>query len=496
MRASAAAGADLAEVRVDLLSVEELPKWKEIIANKCLPVIVTNRAAWEGGKWRASDTERLQILAEAEELGAEYIDVELAACEQFRSIRNTSTSSPHSAKLILSHHNFERPLTEAEVQEVRARMRHAKADIFKIAMMATNALDNALVFETLASASEPTIFLAMGEMGQATRIAAAKYGAFLTFASVAAGRESAPGQVHTDRLTSFFRFRSVTSTTPLYGIIGNPVSHSMSPALHNTAMADRNLDGLYVYLRVDDDASELIRRMSALGFDGFSVTMPSKVDAMKAMDAMDPTTERIGAMNTVVKQKDGRLKGYNTDWIGAISAIEDELPQKSLAGLRVVCIGAGGAGRALAYGALERGAGSVLIANRSREKAVLLAADLSTDRAVGVSLDEFNGDGDVDFDVVINTTAVGMHPHAGETPVAFSKLARAPLVFDAVYNPVETRLLREARANGCVVVSGFEMFVRQAAEQFRLWHPHVDPPLELMRRTVADCLQINVPAKM
>lgn len=493
MRAAAAAGADLAEVRVDLLSPEELPKWQEIVAGKCLPVIVTNRAAWEGGKWRGSDTERLQILAEAEGLGAEHIDVELAACEQFQSLR-TAPLPGHFAKLILSHHNFERPLTKAEVETIRVEMRGAKADIFKIAMMATNALDNALVFETLATAEEPTIFLAMGEMGQVSRIAAAKYGAYLTFASVGAGRESAPGQVDTERLTSFFRFRDVNASTPLYGIIGNPVSHSMSPALHNTAMADKNLDGLYVYLKVDDDAADFIRKMSSLGFAGFSVTMPSKVDAMKAMDDIDPTTKGIGAMNTVVKQKDGSLKGYNTDWIAAISAIEDDLPSKSLAGLRVVCIGAGGAGRALAYGALERGAGQVVIVNRSKPKAVALASDLSKDRAIGMSLEEFNADADVNFDVVMNTTSVGMNPNPTQTPVVASKLARSPLVFDAVYNPVETRLLREAKANGCVVVSGFEMFVRQGAEQFRLWHPSVDPPLQLMRQTVAECLGIELPS--
>ncbi len=442
------------------------------------------------------EDERLSVLSEAERHGAEYIDVELAACDQFQQLRKASSQAGKTAKLILSHHNFERALTREEIETVRAKMRKAGADVIKIAMMATNAIDNALVFETLASATEPTVVLAMGEMGQVSRIAAPKYGAFLTFSSVGAGRESAPGQVETERLTNFFRFREITPNTPVYGIIGNPVSHSMSPALHNAAMAEKNLDGLYVYLKVEGDASDFIRRMSKLGFEGFSVTMPSKVDAIKAMDEIDDTAKDIGAMNTVVKQRDGTLRGYNTDWVAAISAIEDELATKSIAGLRVVCIGAGGAGRALAFGALARGAKQVVIVNRSKPKAVSLAVDLGAERAIGMSLDEFVADNDISFDVLMNTTSVGMSPDVSQTPVPSSKLIGRPLVFDAVYNPVDTRLLQDAKAKGCAVVSGFEMFVRQAAEQFQLWHPTVDPPLALMRQVVADCLQIKSNAKL
>lgn len=484
MRVAQAEGADLAEIRIDHLSESELAHWRDIVSSKSIPIIVTNRASWEGGHWRTDDETRLNILADAEQLGAEYIDVELASAQKFAQLRSTP-----SAKLILSHHNFSHSLTTPEIDVIRSKMRQYNADVHKIAVMPTTARDIVPILIALRSAREPTIALAMGALGQVTRVAAAAFGAHLTFACARAGSESAPGQVSTKRLSTFFGFRFVTPTTRLFGIIGYPVEHSMSPALHNTSMRITGADGLYVYLPVDTDVATYIREMCDLGFCGFSVTIPHKLDAINAVDHVDPTARRIGAINTVVRRSDGSLAGYNTDWVAAMDAIEHALPDRSLLGKRVLCIGAGGAGRALAFGALARGATHLLVVNRSPQRAVALAEDLGVDRAVGMSLDHFFEADNLDYDVIMNSTSVGMHPNVGETPIPREKLRSKPLVFDAVYNPLETRLLKEAKAAGCVIVSGLEMFVRQAAEQFRLWHPGVEPPIVLMRQVVLDNLR-------
>lgn len=465
-----------------------MPKWADILQSSPLPVIVTNRAKWEGGNSSAPEEQRLSVLLDAISLNAAHVDVELKAAELFRSLceaRNLPMPFP-TTKLILSHHNFSRPLTSEEVASVHAEMIVSSADVCKIAMATSSALDNELVFRTLQDSTVPTIMLAMGDMGQVSRIVAPKFGAYLTFASVGRGKESAPGQVDTETLNSLYRFRDISADTPVYGVIGNPVSHSMSPALHNTALAVTNTPGVYVPLKVESDFAPFIRKMTAFGFDGFSITIPGKVPSMEGVDEMDEIATKIGAMNTVVKQADGRLKGYNTDWVAAISAIEEKVDNGML-GKRVVCIGAGGAGRGLAFGALERGASHVTVVNRSAEKAIALAKELG-DCATGTSLEDFNSLKSIDYDVLMNSTSVGMHPNVDVSPVEDHILVKGAVVFDAVYNPLQTRLLREAEEKGCITVSGLEMFVRQAAEQFRLWFPGVEVPVQTMRTVVLEKL--------
>jgi 3-dehydroquinate dehydratase / shikimate dehydrogenase len=496
MKAAKEAGADLAEVRVDLLSAEEQPGWERLLREKVLPVIVTNRAAWEGGRAPVGEPTRLEVLTRAAKAGADFIDVELAAFDEFKRLFG-ATGIPAPTRLILSHHNFHRPLSLDEIRRVYRRMVDADADVCKIAMAAKSATDNALAFFALREAKDrPMIMLVMGELGQCSRILAPKYGSFLTYASVGDGREAAPGQVATDALTGMYRFRSITASTGVYGVIGNPVSHSMSPAVHNAAFADAGIDAVYVPLKVDDDVAVFIRTMHPQGFAGFSVTIPSKVPSLEAMDEVEEVTSKIGAMNTVVTKSDGQLLGCNTDWVAAISAIQDGLEQRGrvLADARVLCIGAGGAARGLAYGALARGAAHVVIANRTLEKAQALAQDIG-DGASAQSIESLCADSDRHFDVIMNTTSVGMHPRVDESPLpgGASRLEAfgRPLVFDAVYNPLETTLLREAGQAGCACVSGVEMFVRQAAEQFRLWFPETEPNVALMRQVVMDRLNVQ-----
>lgn len=484
MSTAKSAGADLAEIRIDLLALDEQSNWPSIFAQRVLPVIVTNRACWEGGCAPDDEDARLRLLASAVTLGVPYVDVELAAAKRFKEICAKEGVGMTGTKLILSHHNFDRALSAGEVKKVQDGMRDAGADVHKIAMMAASAMDNLLVIDTLTSAKVPTVMLAMGELGQLSRIAAARFGAFLTFASAAAGEESAPGQVDAVTLNQLYRFHSVGRDTPIYGVIGNPVSHSMSPALHNAALSATGTEGVYFPLKVEDDVALFIRKMSARGFAGFSVTLPGKVAAMDAMDEIDDVARRIGAMNTVVRREDGSLKGYNTDWVAALSAVE-ECVEGGMVGKRVLCIGAGGAGRGLAFGALERGAKHVTVANRTKEKAEALARELGQ-KARGVGLEEILDE--EGFDVVMNSTSVGMSPRVEDSPVDKALFRKGMVVFDAVYNPLETRMLREAKEAGCVTVSGLEMFVRQAAEQFRLWFPDVEAPVQRMREVVLEKL--------
>lgn len=480
MSAAKAAGADLAEIRIDLLDLAEQPNWPSIFTGRVLPVIVTNRAAWEGGNAPDDEDARLGMLAHAVSLGVPFVDVELKAAPRFRHILDERGIEMMGTKLILSHHNFDRDLEPGEVEDVQRDMKEAGADIHKIAMMATSAMHNALVFDTLIGAQVPTIMLAMGELGQLSRLAAPRFGAFLTFASVAAGEESAPGQVDADTLNQLYRFRSIGVDTPMYGVIGNPVSHSASPAVHNAALSVTGKEGVYFPLKVDAEVPHFIREMAARGFAGFSVTIPGKLVAMEAMDKIDDVARRIGAINTVVKKEDGTLEGYNTDWVAALSAVEEKV-EGGMQQKRVLCIGAGGAGRGLAFGALERGARHVVVANRTKAKAEALAADLG-ELASGIGLDELVDE--EKFDVIMNTTSVGMSPRVEDSPVDKRLFRKGMVVFDAVYNPLETRMLKEATAAGCVTVSGLEMFVRQAGEQFKLWFPDVEAPVGAMREVV------------
>eukprot|EP00177_Eucheuma_denticulatum_P006664 GFKZ01012127.1.p1 GENE.GFKZ01012127.1~~GFKZ01012127.1.p1 ORF type:complete len:574 (+),score=97.67 GFKZ01012127.1:272-1993(+) len=478
LSAATAAGAQIAELRLDLLEPET--DWKSLLPQSPLPLIVTNRAQWEGGNSTLDEPQRLSMLIDAIEAGVSHIDVEMKAADEFwkhlenRGIRLSST------KLILSHHNFDRPLSAEEIRATISSMKSKGADVAKIAMMAKSALDNCTVFRELQKADMPTIVLAMGDLGKPSRILAGKFGAYLTFASVEQGKGSAPGQVDIKSMVDVYRFGEIGRETRLYGVIGNPVMQSMGPVLHNRVYRETGLDAAYVHLLVKGEVGRFMREMSELGFWGLSVTIPWKMDAIEAMDEVEEAVLKIGAMNTVVKGVDGRLKGQNTDWRGALDPV-CEKTGGNLRGKRVLILGAGGAGKAMMYGAVERGAEDVVVANRTKERAVQLASGIGG-KVTGIGIDEIGEYGS--FDVVMNSTSVGMIPNVEECPVNVELLKEGMVVFDAVYNPLETRLLREARERGGVCVSGLDMFVGQAALQFAAWFPEVKIPVEVMREAV------------
>ncbi|GAB4816977.1 hypothetical protein N2152v2_004023 [Parachlorella kessleri] len=490
-----AAGADLVELRIDYLTSfspeQDLPR----LQHGCpLPAIVTYRPDWEAGKYSGPEGPRLAALRLAAQLGFAYVDIELKAAKEFIG---SSGRKPETTRLIVSSHNYEETPPTEELLGLVDRCVAAGADIVKFATMARDISDAARVLHVLQQSTprRPTIALAMGERGQISRLLAPKFGGFLTFGALSPERQSAPGQPTLQQLRELYRLQRQSSTTKVYGIVGNPVSHSRSPAIHNAAMETVGFDGVYVPLLVDD-MPRFLEAFADPDFAGFSVTIPHKEAALRGASEVDPTAEQIGAVNTLVRQPRGGLKGYNTDWSAAIEAIEKGLggatqPGSSpLKGKRVVVLGAGGAGRALAFGAATRGAGVVVIANRSRERAEQLAAELSDQLGVtaeACSLDEV-ASGQVFGDILVNTTSVGMHPKEEESPVPARSLSSYQLVFDAVYTPLQTQLLRDAQAAGCRVVTGDLMFVGQAADQFKLF-TGMEPPVALMHKVVLDSLQ-------
>lgn len=270
----------------------------------------------------------------------------------------------------------------------------------------------------------------------------------------------------------------VNSKTSVFAVLGDPVSHSMSPAMHNAAFAQLNYNGVYVAMRVRDIGAA-VSGVKALGIQGASITIPHKVSVMPFLDEIDEVAQKIGAVNTIAT-RDGKLIGYNTDCLGATRAL---LEKVSLRKKRVVVLGAGGAARAVGFGIISEG-GSVTVVNRSAESGEKLAADLGSEFEPYSKLKELT------FDVLINTTPVGMTPRVDASPIDGRILKEGQVVMDAVYNPLKTRLLQAAEAAGCSIVDGLTMFVYQGALQLELWTGR-KAPMDVMRNAVLNLLEWN-----
>ncbi len=268
----------------------------------------------------------------------------------------------------------------------------------------------------------------------------------------------------------------ISASTSVYGIFGDPVSHSLSPVMHNAAFSHIGYDAAYLAFRVKDIGAA-VSAIKALNIKGVSVTIPHKVAIMAFLDEVDEMAEKIGAVNTVVN-RDGVLTGYNSDWLGAVKALSEK---SDIRGKNIAVIGAGGAARAIGFGIISEG-GKVVIVNRSADKGEKLAGDIGAEFLL---LSEFKGK---QYDILINTTPLGMTPNIGTTPVPKNCLAENTVVMDIVYNPLKTRLLKEAEEAGCTVIDGLSMFVRQGVFQFELW-TEKKAPVEVMRGAVLNALR-------
>ncbi|XP_039690771.1 bifunctional 3-dehydroquinate dehydratase/shikimate dehydrogenase, chloroplastic isoform X2 [Medicago truncatula] len=479
-------GADLVEIRLDSLKTfnpsQDLNTFMQ--QHHSLPFLFTYRPKWEGGMYEGDENQRLDALRLAMELEADYIDIELKVAHQFYdSIRGKTYNK---TKVIVSSHNYQQTPSVEDLGNLVARIQATGADIVKIATTAVEITDVARMFEIMVHSQVPFIGLVMGDRGLISRILCAKFGGYLTFGTLESGVVSAPGQPTLKDLLHLYNFRQIGPDTKVYGIVGKPVSHSKSPILFNEAFKTIGFDGVFVFLLVDDLAN-FLRTYSSTDFVGFSVTIPHKEAALKCCDEVDPVAKSIGAVNCVVRRPtDGKLIGYNTDYVGAISAIEDGLRGKHidsgtavspLAGKLFVVIGAGGAGKALAYGAKEKGA-RIVIANRTYDRARELADVIGGDALTLNDLDNYHPE---DGMILANTTSIGMQPKVDETPISKHALKFYSLVFDAVYTPKMTRLLKEAEESGATIVTGLEMFIGQAYRQYE-HYTGLPAPKELFRK--------------
>ena len=267
---------------------------------------------------------------------------------------------------------------------------------------------------------------------------------------------------------------TITATTKLCAILGNPIEHSLSPLVHNAAFEQLKLNYVFLAFKVEQ-LKEAVVGMRALNIKGVSVTIPHKIDVMDYLDDIEEVARKIGAVNTLLNQE-GRLLGYNTDCSGAIIALEEKIELKDK---KTILLGAGGAARAIAFGLKEKGA-DLTILNRTVKKAEMLASEINCQYGGLEFLESLQPD------VLINTTSLGMYPKMDDTPVK-KEFLKNMLVFDIVYNPLKTRLIKEAEQNGCTTIMGLEMFVNQAALQFELWTGK-KAPKDLMRKVVVEKL--------
>jgi 3-dehydroquinate dehydratase/shikimate dehydrogenase len=479
---AAEAGADIVELRIDRLTgavpLLEMP----------LPYIVTCRPTWEGGESTSSDQERLDLIDAMSEFGAAYVDVEL---ETMRRRPDAADMAHYPRRLILSAHDFKgRP----SVPNLLLAMGERLAHVNKLAWMARSIRDNLEVFELLEHPMRPTIALCMGEAGLISRVLAKKFGAFLTFASLRDENATAPGQVTIDDMKRLYRWDAINANTRVYGVVASPVIHSMSPAIHNAGFDAVAHDGVYLPLLVNPGYESFKAFMeSFLAFEplhlsGLSVTLPHKENALRYLKEkgaeVEELAERIGTVNTIVIEN-GKLSGFNSDYAAILDTITTALgiPREDLADKRVAVIGAGGTGRTAVAALAEYGA-TVVVYNRTMQRAEELAREFNGRRGkvVAARMEKLC---DSCCHIFINTTSVGMHPKVDESPLGerLPEFSPETLVFDTVYNPIETKLLKQAIAAGAKTVGGVEMFVRQAARQFEAW-THQAAPLDIFRGVV------------
>jgi 3-dehydroquinate dehydratase/shikimate dehydrogenase len=381
-------------------------------------------------------------------------------------------------KVICSWHDFAE--TPDDLIARYERMASSPAAMVKIATQANRISDCLRILELIehAKGKKPLIALAMGLPGLMTRALALSRGATLTFGSLRRGAESAAGQPTVAELRDLYRVKELSRDSQIFGVIGNPVGHSRSPLMHNAALKSLKRDGVYLPFEVDDVASFVCgfvhprTRKLEWNLRGLSVTIPHKLAIIPYLDVVDATAKAIGAVNTVVIEGD-ELHGRNTDVIGAMKPLADMIDVK---GARVAVIGAGGSARAICYGLSWRGA-DVTIYARDLKKAQPLGDEFKMRTS---SLESFNGEADV----VINCTPIGMRDHSeGRSTIKAETLEGVKLVYDLIYTPEETALLRDAKHAGCQTLGGLAMLVGQAAEQFRLW-TGLEAPVDVMWRAV------------
>lgn len=465
------------ELRLDLLSkpATALPELKAFLTrHREVTVIATCRRKPNGGRFTGSLNVELELLQKAAETGCHIVDLEVESVEQMtrpQLAKFRAALASAGTALLISSHDFTRTRRPEGLSQVAKKIEAYQPEFVKVVTTARSLADNLSVLRMIEDESldAHVVGIAMGEEGFISRLLSPRAGAAFTFASAADGAETAPGQVSAHSMLDVYRLEQLDQATRIFGVAGNPISHSLSPLMHNAAFRRENVNAIMLPLKVKvlDDMLTVIRD---LPLDGVAVTMPLKQEMLPHLANMDPLTGKIGACNTLRTGADGKLYGFNTDVAGVVRPLEKRM---RIRGSRILVLGAGGAARAAVFGLVEQGA-EVYIVNRTHERAAALARKAKAHVLRQSLLAKQQ------FDAVINTTPCGMTGIKQALPIKENEL-NASLVFDMVYTPLETPLLKLAKARGIATISGVEMFVQQGARQFEIWTGKPAPETEMLR---------------
>jgi 3-dehydroquinate dehydratase/shikimate dehydrogenase len=458
------------EFRLDYLEkpLLALPKLKHFFTdNTAATGIATCRRTANGGKFSGSVAAEIEVLSKAGAAGFHIVDVELESVEAMKKgeLQNLRDSG---VALIISHHDY---AATKDLDGIYRRILPFEPDFIKIVPTAKTLVDNVTLMRFIERMEDHSniIGICMGDAGIISRVLGVRAGSAFTFAAATMGEETGPGQIAARTLIETYRIDQVDAATKVYGVAGSPIRSSLSPIMMNTAFRRETVNAVYLALQANK-LSDLLKLVDEIPIQGLSVTMPLKQEIMAHLEKTDPLSAKIGACNTVLRAQDGKLYGFNTDVAGITGPLEKRI---SLRGAKVLVLGAGGAARAAVFGLRDKGA-EVFILNRTAETAQKLA------RQSGSKTIKKDAISKTSFDIIINATPIGM---AGiKAPQLLeAKDLNTKLVFDLVYNPLETPLLRMARQKGIPIVTGVEMFVQQGARQFEIFTGKPAPEEEMLR---------------
>jgi shikimate dehydrogenase/3-dehydroquinate dehydratase type I len=483
--------ADVLELRMDLIRDADLRILMETCRLHPVPVkiLVTNRRRESLPRGEiAREKERISLLKKAVVLGADYVDIEADTPEPLlKELLSTAGAHGSRTRVIVSHHDFSGTPSFDSLTNIFNGCLKSGIGIVKIVTFANSPEDNLAVLSLIPlshSKNQEIIAFCMGEQGRVSRIMAPILGSYLSFAALNREAASAPGQLTIDEMEQVMKIAagesckralSAPSDTQIFGLFGNPVKQSLSPLMHDAVLNMMQIEGKYLPFCIHDLASA-VSGIRGMGIRGVSVTIPFKVSIMAYLDEVDDDALKIGAVNTVVNHG-GTLKGFNTDWIGLVKSLKGAM---DIEGKVFAVLGAGGTARAAVFGIRKEG-GIPVIVNRSIERGESLAQDL------GCSFYPLNEINKVRADCLINTTPVGMMPDVDKSPVDKKILGNYRYVMDVIYNPLKTKLLKDAENAGCIAIPGLDMFVNQGAEQIKLWTGQ-EPPREVMKQVVTERL--------
>ncbi len=460
------------ELRLDYLPkpANAIPLLSEFLnAHGGVTVIATCRCEENGGRFKGSSKAACEVLMKAAEAGFHLVDLELESAEKLPK-DTVSRIRVSGAGVIISYHDFK---ATKDLEKVYQRIEPFAPDFVKIVSTAQSLGDNLTMMRFLEQMEDRSngslVGICMGEPGVISRILGLRAGSAFTFAAANTGEETAPGQITARALIETFRIEGVDNATKVYGVAGEPIRSSLSPLMMNAAFRRETVNSVYLALQTAK-AEDLIKLAKEIPLQGLSVTMPLKETVIPLLERCDPLSTKIGAVNTILRAQDGKFYGFNTDVAGIVGPLERRL---NLKGAKVLVLGAGGAARAAVFGCRDKGA-EVWVLNRTSETAQKLAKQSGAKNIKSEAVPKMT------FDVVINATPVGMNDLKGAPLLDVAEL-NTRLVFDLVYNPLETPLLRAARSKGLAVISGVEMFVAQGVRQFEIWTGKPAPADDMLR---------------